>query len=106
MENKIVRHILLIKFSPNLTSEQFDEVVQAFHSLFQKIEGFQSYEYGENNSPEGLNKGLTHVFNITFRDIQSRDAYLTHPEHVQFGNWFSGLGVIEDIVVVDYIPVE
>jgi hypothetical protein len=104
MENNAVRHVLLIKFSPNFTPEKLDEVLQAFRTLFQKIEGYQSFEYGVNNSPEGLNKGLTHVFNVTFRDVQSRDAYLTHPEHVQFGSWFGGLGVIEDIVVVDYIP--
>lgn len=44
-----------------------DEIVLAFTALSQnaalRIAGF---EYGVNNSPEGLEKGLTHCFTVTF----------------------------------------
>ncbi len=58
MENKIVRHVLIGRFSPEMTAGQFDELIRAFSELAKKIEGILSFEYGENNSPEGLNEAL------------------------------------------------
>jgi len=104
MDDKIVRHVLIGKFSPEMTSEKFAEFLAAFRELTTKIEGIISFEYGENNSPEGLNQGMTHVIVLTFIDAAARNAYLIHPEHVRFAKWFGGLGIMEALLVVDYTP--
>jgi len=61
-----------------------------------------SFEYGVNNSPENLNKGFTHVYLLTFKNAQSRDNYLPHPEHKKFGELLGKLGVLEEPFVVDF----
>ncbi|MFM8743626.1 MAG: Dabb family protein, partial [Cytophagales bacterium] len=66
------------------------------------IPGITSFEYGVNNSPENLNKGFTHVYLLTFKDAQSRDSYLPHPEHKKFGELLGRLGVLEEPFVVDF----
>jgi len=106
MQNQTVRHVLVLKFSPQASAEVLQEFVNAFRSLSKEIPGIQSFEYGSNNSPEGLNKGMTHVISLTFANAQARDAYLPHPAHVKFGQWMGGLGILDDILVIDYVPQE
>lgn len=105
MENQIVRHVLLCKFSPQMTTVQFEELITAFRALKDKIPGILAFEYGANNSSEGLDQGMTHVITLTFADAAARDAYLPHPEHVNFASWFTGLGLLETLMVVDYTPI-
>jgi hypothetical protein len=104
MENHIVRHILLGKFRPEMSAAQFDEIIRRFREMAEKIPGTLSFEHGANNSPEGMDLGLTEVIMVTFRDAAARDAYLVHPEHVRFGTWLGGLNLIENLVVVDFTP--
>jgi hypothetical protein len=106
MKNTIVRHILVCKFVPQMTAEQFAEFIARFSALKEKIEGIISFEYGANNSPEGKDLGMTHVITLTFVDTAARDAYLPHPEHVKFGQWLGEAGIFKDLIVVDYVPQE
>ena len=46
-----------------------------------KVPGLLSFAGGPYSSPEGLNKGYSHAFHMTFADAEARDAYLPHPEH-------------------------
>jgi hypothetical protein len=104
MENKVVRHILFIKVSPQATAEKFAEVIRSFRDLTKKIDGILSFEYGENNSSEGLNQGMTHAIVLTFVDAAARDAYLPHPEHVRFARWLGETGVLDALIVLDFTP--
>lgn len=104
MENQIVRHVLVGKFSREMSPEIFKELIREFRGLSTKIEGILSFEYGANISPEGLDQGMTHVITLTFVDAKARDVYLTHPEHVRFAQWMGGLHVLESLLVVDYTP--
>lgn len=97
-----VRHIVVFKYKVSATPEQINEVSTAFKALKDKIPGIVSYEHGVNNSPENLNKGFTHVYQLTFKDVAARDAYLPHPEHKKFGALLGKLGVLEEPFVVDY----
>jgi hypothetical protein len=101
-----VKHIVVFKYKEAATPAQIDEVTTAFKALKGKIPGIISVETGVNNSPEKLNKGFTHVYLLTFKDVASRDAYLPHPEHKKFGELLSRLGVLEDVLVVDFESVE
>ena len=99
-----VRHIVVFKYKPGTPDEQIQQVTDAFRALQHLIPGIQSFEHGVNNSPEGKNHDFTHVYTLTFEDIQARDAYLPHPEHQRFGALLQRLGVVADVFVVDYVP--
>ncbi|ARC93650.1 stress protein [Vibrio coralliilyticus] len=96
----MIRHILLIQFKPNASSQQIEELKASFLSMPTKIEGVDSVEWGLNDSPEGKNKNYTHCVMMTFADEAGRDRYLPHPEHDVLKEIFRP--ILEDIVVFDY----
>ncbi|AIS56797.1 Dabb family protein [Vibrio coralliilyticus] len=96
----MIRHILLIQFKSNASSQQIEELKASFLSMPTKIEGVDSVEWGLNDSPEGKNKHYTHCVMMTFADEAGRDRYLPHPEHDALKEIFRP--ILEDIVVFDY----
>lgn len=95
-----LRHVVLFQFKDSSTPADIATVEAAFEELPSKISEIKGFEWGLNNSPENLNKGLTHCFFLTFDSEKDRDTYLTHPAHVAFGD-VAGPH-IQDVVVVDY----
>ena len=87
---------------PSATAAQISEVTTAFRALKDKIPGILSFEQGKNHSPEKLDQGFTNVYLLTFDRVESRDAYLPHPEHKKFGELLDRLGVVESVFVVDF----
>ncbi len=97
---KVLRHVVMFKFSESATPTNIQKIEEAFAKLPQKIGGIQSFEWGTNSSPEGLNQGLTHCFILTFNSDKDRDAYLIHPAHKEFGK---SLGTdVEKVTVLDF----
>ena len=78
------------------------KVERAFAALKGKISGIRSLEWGKNNSPEGLNKGFTHCFIVTFDNEQSRTKYLPHPDHKAFVSILKP--ILDDVFVIDFNP--
>ena len=99
-KDSVLRHVVLFKFKEGTTEGQLKAITDAFSALPGKIKEIKDYEWGLNNSPEGLNKGLTHCFFVTFRSEADRAVYLPHPEHKAFVALASPF--IADVVVVDY----
>ena len=97
---KTLRHVVLFKFKESSTAEDIKNVETAFAALPSKIPEIVNFEWGTNNSPEGLEKGFTHCFFLTFKSEADRDAYLPHPDHKAFGDVVSPH--LEDVLVVDY----
>ena len=81
---KMLRHIVMFKFKETSAKEDVQKVFEAFRSLKQSIPQVAGFEYGTNNSPEGLDNGFTHCFLVTFKSEADRDAYLPHPKHKEF----------------------
>jgi len=100
--SKQVKHIVVFKFKEEATTLQVAEVTNAFKNLRSKVPGIVSFEEGANMSTEKLNKGFNHVYVLTFKDVASRDAYLPHPDHKEFGDLLTKLQVVEDVFVVDF----
>ncbi|WP_295982878.1 Dabb family protein [uncultured Algibacter sp.] len=101
--NKIteqLRHVVLFKFTEASTSADIQKVEAAFIDLPSKIKEIKKFEWGLNNSPEGLNKGFTHCFFVTFNSEEERSIYLPHPAHIAFVNVLSSH--LEDVLVLDY----
>jgi len=96
-----LQHVVLFKFKPDATPEKIAEIVAAFEALPSKIKEIKGFKWGTNNSPEKLDKGLTHAFILTFNNAADRDAYLPHPAHKEFGTivcpW------LDDFTVVDFM---
>ncbi|MFL5620963.1 MAG: Dabb family protein [Gemmatimonadaceae bacterium] len=99
-----VRHVVVFRYKPDASPEKIRQVTEAFVALREKIPGILALEYGVNNSPEKLNQGFTHVFQVTFTNAAARDAYLPHPAHKAFGTLLGSLGILDAVFVVDYAP--
>jgi hypothetical protein len=96
---KRVVHVVCFKFKEGVTQEQIDEVCKSFAGLKDKIPGIIRYQAGTNISPENLNKGFTHCFVVTFKDVAARDKYLPHPAHTEFAKSLKEL--LGDVFVID-----
>lgn len=98
--DSLLRHVVIFKFKAGTTKENIKKVEEAFTALPTKISQIQGYEWGLNNSPEGLEKGFTHCFFLTFKSEEDRAIYLPHPDHKAFG---AILGPhLDDVLVIDY----
>jgi len=100
----MVKHLLLARLREGTPEAVVQTVMAAFRAMALKMEGFIAFEYGPNNSPEGLSRGLTHAVVLTFTGAEARDAYLAHPEHRKFTDWVGQLGIMEEVLVFDYSP--
>ncbi len=97
---KQLRHVVLFKFKDTSTPEDIKKIEAAFAELPSKIKEIKDFEWGLNNSPEGLNKELTHCFFLTFDSEEGRNIYLPHPAHKAFGEIITPH--LDDVLVVDY----
>lgn len=97
-----VRHLVFFSFHHEATPEQIKTLIMNFFALKEKIPGIIAFETGVNNSPEGLNRGITHAFMLTFESLQARDSYLPHPEHQRFVK--ENLSIVDQVLVIDYTP--
>lgn len=99
-----VRHVVVFRYKPDASPEKIRQITEAFAALKDQIPGVLTFEHGVNNSPEKLNQGYTHVYQLTFTNAAARDAYLVHPAHKAFGTLLGGSGVFDGAFVVDYAP--
>ena len=98
----MIRHVVLLNFTEAATPDRRAALAAAFAALADRIPQVRALEWGLNASPEGLDKGFTHCFLVTFDDAAARDAYLPHPAHQAF---VERLGPsLDDVLVIDYTP--
>ena len=79
--SKALRHAVFFSFKESSTEEDIQGVVDAFAALPSKIDVITDFQWGTNNSPEGLDDGFTHCFLLSFADEAGRAAYIPHPAH-------------------------
>jgi hypothetical protein len=96
----VLRHVVFFKFKPGTDGAKLREIVDAFRALPGKIDAIKDFEYGTDVGVEGLSKGFTHCFFVTFADEKGRDAYLPHPAHKEFVTLVKPH--LDDVCVVDY----
>lgn len=100
MEQKLLRHVVMLKFKDDASREGIEAVEKAFVALKDSIPEIRSMEWGTDVSPEGISQGFTHLFLVTFESDRDRDAYLPHPGHKAFGDVLKP--VIDKVMVMDY----
>lgn len=99
-ESRMLRHVVLFKFKDTSSKEEVEKVVDAFRSLKTSIPQVADFEFGTDNSPEGLANGFTHCFLITFKSEADREVYLPHPKHKEFVDILKPH--LDKVQVIDY----
>lgn len=100
MPDSLLRHVVLFAWNPETPADTIQKIVATFGELPSKIKEIYGYEFGLNNSPEKLNKGLTHCFLVTFTSEADRAVYLPHPDHQAFVTLIEPY--VADVLVVDF----
>ena len=99
-----LRHVVLFQFKEQTPPEKVKQIEDAFAQLPSKIPTVVDFEWGTNNSPEGLADGFTHCFLVTFNDDAGRKVYLPHPAHKELVGLLKPH--LEKVLVVDYVAQE
>ena len=100
LQKKQLRHVVLFKFKEEADQAAIKKIETAFAGLAETIPEISDFEWGLNNSPEGLDKGFTHCFFVSFNDEAARERYLPHPDHKAFVDLLGP--VLDDVLVFDY----
>ena len=100
MEEKVLKHVVLFSFEDEVDEKQLQVIMSSFQALETYIDCVNSIEWGLDNSPEGLSKGFTHCFIVTFDSEENRDVYLKHPRHLSFVKLLDKR--LKDVCVVDF----
>ena len=100
----MITHVVLLRLKKDLSKKQVDQVFADLAALRGKIAGLESFAGGPYSSPEGLDRGYTHGFTMTFTDARARDLYLDHPEHVKVKEKVLGAldGGLDGVIAFDY----
>jgi hypothetical protein len=100
----MVTHCVFLKIRPDAAPAVVEAGFQALAALMGQVEGLTGYRWGPNVSSEGLSRGYTHGFVMTFDTPAARDAYLPHPGHQAAAAQLVAVteGGVEGIVVLDF----
>ncbi len=100
-EESLLRHVVIFKFKDGASEEDVKKLNDAFIALPEAIPVVKDFEWGINNSPEGLDQDFTHCYMLTFASEEDRDSiYAPHPQHQAFVE--SLQPHLEKVFVVDY----
>lgn len=97
---KMLHHVVLLKFKAGATKEQIAHAEQTFADLKNKIPTIVSLEWGTNVSPEHLNRGYSHAFTLTFKAEKDRNNYLVDPAHKNLGKVLGP--ILDEVLVIDF----
>jgi len=100
----MITHMVLLRFRRDAPKQDVDRVFAELAGLKSRIPGLLSFSGGAYSSPEGMSKGFTHGFCMTFADAAARDVYLPHPEHERVKELVFALldGGLDGVVAFDY----
>lgn len=97
---KNLRHVVLFAFSADAPASEIQRVCDHFARLPGEIDLIRAFEWGVDVSPEGIARGYTHCFLVTFASEADRDAYLVHAAHRAFV--VAATPFLGSALVVDY----
>ncbi|MDQ2064957.1 Dabb family protein [Xinfangfangia sp. CPCC 101601] len=99
----MIRHIVLVKFRPEMTEAEIAALFADLGKITQKLSGALDIRAGKSESPEQIERGYLHGFTIDFEDWQALSAYQDHPDHRRLGARLvaSAVGGLDGILVFD-----
>jgi quinol monooxygenase YgiN len=81
----MIRHIVLIRFRPDVTEAQIDAIFADLHTIRPLIPGCLSIHSGRSEGPEKIERGYHHGFTVDFDGWENLAAYQAHPDHRRVG---------------------
>lgn len=81
----MIAHCVFLKYRADVAAAEKAEIHAGVLALKSRIAGLVDIRISGNVSPEGLGKGYTDGFIVTFQDAASRDRYLVDEEHQKVG---------------------
>jgi Stress responsive A/B Barrel Domain len=106
MDNPMIRHIVLIRFRPEMTEAAIAAIFADLQAIKAKLPGVLAITSGRSESPEQIERGYLHGFVADFADWATLAAYQDHPDHKRVGAALvaGAVGGIDGILVFD-LPV-
>ena len=106
MGNPMIRHIVLIRFRPEVTETAIAAIFADLQGIRASLPGVLAITAGRSDSPEQMERGYRHGFIADFADWATLEAYQTHPEHKRVGAALvaGAIGGLDGILVFD-LPV-
>ncbi|KAJ5952627.1 Dimeric alpha-beta barrel [Penicillium vulpinum] len=103
-----ITHIVLFQFKSELATEVIHDACERMIALkdncvhpTSQSPYIKSASGGKDNSPEGIQNGITHAFVVEFTSAADRDYYVqSDPAHLAFVKFLDGL--IEKAQVIDF----
>jgi hypothetical protein len=94
----MLNHVVLMKFKPNVTEAQIQELQKRLDDLPNKIIEIHSYEFGRDviRSERSFDFGLVSLF----ANPEALQRYQTHPEHLTVLEVLKKM--CDQIIVVDF----
>lgn len=81
----MIRHIVLIRFRPDVSEDSIAAIFADLASIGGKISGLGPIHAGRSESPEQIERGYMHGFTADFDDWAALAAYQEHPDHRRVG---------------------
>jgi hypothetical protein len=99
MATPSVVHVVLVRWKPEVSSADLDELTELAARFPETIPGALAVHCGPSTSPEGLEGGFEWALVVSFASSSARDDYLPHPAHQPVAQLISRLA--EQVVVFD-----
>jgi hypothetical protein len=99
----MIRHIVLIRFRPEVTAEKIAAIFADLDQIRHTLPGVISITSGRSESPEQIERGYMHGFVADFADWAALAAYQAHPDHKRVGAALiaNAVGGLDGILVFD-----
>lgn len=81
----MIRHIVLIRFRPEVSEATIAALFDDLRALRGKVPGLGAILAGRSESPEKIERGYLHGFTVDFDDGAALQAYQDHPDHRRLG---------------------
>jgi hypothetical protein len=96
-EIMMIKHVVLVKFKPEVTAEQIAEMKKGLAALPAIIPEIKGYDCGEDVRPE---KTLDFALVSIFDDMAALKRYIANPEHVIVGQYIRS--ICESLQIIDF----
>ncbi|UZD91255.1 Dabb family protein [Cognatishimia activa] len=100
----MIRHIVLIKFKPEITEDRVKELFEELASVQSQLPGMRAISSGLSESPEKMERGFMHGFVADFADWDALEAYQDNADHQTLGAKLTeaAVGGKDGILCFDY----
>lgn len=92
------QHVVLFKFTDELTSEEEGEMFRRVAAWPESIPGFTGLRLGRDVS--GRSAGFQYLLFTEFESEEAHQAYYSQPAHVAFSEWVFERGC--EVIRMDY----